>query len=130
MYLLLCIHLLIISVRLFKMLSSLCSPIDNFSFRDNMHCFVAVLYDWCIPRISHDISKFLFCSFSFQISLEWLPVGTSVMQEPVNWFVEQIDGLFPAWCDFHRKIFPNRLWYILLYILPIYILPIYDSLVF
>ena len=70
MYFILCLHLLIISVRLFKMLSSLWSAIANFSCRHNMHRFVDVLYDWCIPRISHDISTFLFCSFSFQISLE------------------------------------------------------------
>ena len=36
-----------------------------------------VLCDWCIPRISHDISTFLFCSFSFQISLE-IPVPVSL----------------------------------------------------
>ena len=32
-----------------------------------MHLFVAVLYDWWIPRIWHEISAFLFCSFGFQI---------------------------------------------------------------
>ena len=52
------------------MWSCLCSTIANFSFRHNIHGFVAVLYDWCIPRISHDISTFLFYFFSFQISLE------------------------------------------------------------
>ena len=52
------------------MLSCFCSAIGNFWFGHNMHRFVVVLYDWCIPRISHDISKLLFCSFSFQILLE------------------------------------------------------------
>ena len=40
------------------------------SFRHKVHRFVAVLHDWCIPRISHNASTFQFCSFSFQISLE------------------------------------------------------------
>ena len=36
-----------------------------------------VLYDWYIPGISHDISAFLFCSFSFQISQE-IPMSVSL----------------------------------------------------
>ena len=35
-----------------------------------MHRFVPVLYDWRFPRISKDISTFLFCSLSLKISLE------------------------------------------------------------
>ena len=66
----LCLHLLIISIRLLEMLSFLCSAIANFSFKYDMHRFVDVLYHLCIPRVSHDISTFLFCYFSFQISLE------------------------------------------------------------
>ena len=65
-----CLHLLIISVRLLKMLSCLCRAITHFSFWHNMHRFVAVLYGRCIPRISHDVSAVLFGSFSLQISLE------------------------------------------------------------
>ena len=40
-----CLHLLIISVRLFNILPSLWSAIANFSFRHNMHRFVDALYD-------------------------------------------------------------------------------------
>ena len=66
----LCLHLLIISLRFFQILSSLWSHIANFPIRHDMRRFVDALYDWCIPRISHNISKFLFRFFSFQISLE------------------------------------------------------------
>ena len=88
LYLLLCLHLFIILVPLFKMLSSLWSAVANFSFRHNMHCFVAVLYDWCISRISHDKRTFLFCYFSFQISLERsLSVFYFLFLKDCRWFV-------------------------------------------
>ena len=64
------LHVLIILVHLFKMLSSLCSAVSNFLFRHDLQRFISVLYNWCIPRISHNISRLLFSSFSFQISLE------------------------------------------------------------
>lgn len=43
------------------MLSSLYDAIANFWFMYNMHYFDVVLCDWFIPRISHDVSTFLFC---------------------------------------------------------------------
>ena len=36
--------------------------------------------------------------------LKWLPTGTCVMSGQVNWLVEQIDELFPAWCSFYWKV--------------------------
>ena len=96
MYLLLCLYLLIISVRLFKMLSCLYSAIANFSFRHNMHHFVAVLCDWCISRISHSISSFLPRPFSFQISF-----GSSV-SVLYFLFLKIFDGLrIVTWTWFH-----------------------------
>ena len=56
-----CLYLLKVSVHLFKMLSCLCSAIANFSFRYNMHRIVAVLYNWCIPRIFHDGKSRVIC---------------------------------------------------------------------
>ena len=77
-----CLHLLIISVHLLK-ISCLCSAIANLSFWHNMHRFVAVLYDWCIPRIYHD----MFCSFSFQISLEsWVSFLYFLFLKDFQWF--------------------------------------------
>ena len=56
-----CLYLLKVSVHLFKMLSCLCSAIANFSFRYNMHRIVAVLCNWCIPRIFHDGKSRVIC---------------------------------------------------------------------
>ena len=53
-----------------------------------MHLFVAVLYDWWIPRIWHEISAFLFCSFGFQIlSKSSVPVFFFLFSEEFWCFV-------------------------------------------
>ena len=36
--------------------------------------------------------------------LKWLSTGTCVMSGRVNWLVEQIDELFPAWYSFYWKV--------------------------
>ena len=70
MYFLLCLHLLVTSLYLFKMLSSLRSAIAIVSFRRNMHRLVTVFYNWCIHRISNHIWTYFFCSLNFHISFK------------------------------------------------------------
>ena len=76
---------------LFKMLSSLWRANANFSFRHNIHRFVDVLHDWCIPRIYEIYQHFcfvpltsrfnwkvqyLFCNFCFQKIFDGLRIVT------------------------------------------------------
>ena len=61
------------------MLYCFCSGIANFSFKHNMHRFLAALYDWCIPRISHDIS-ILSCGGDLG------HIGASKLICKVNWW--------------------------------------------
>ena len=69
-----------------------------------MCSFVAVSYNWCIPRTPHDISKLFLCSFSFQISLE-----SSVSVLYFFCFLKNFHGLlivtwtWSHWC--HRKFY-------------------------
>ena len=67
-YLLLCLHLFNISVRLFSLLLFLCNAIFSFSFKHNEHLLRLVLYAWCLPKISHVMFALRVLSFIFQNS--------------------------------------------------------------
>ena len=62
-YLLLCLHLFNISVRLFRILLFLCNAIFSFSFKHSEYLLLLVLYAWCLPKISHVM--FALCLFYF-----------------------------------------------------------------
>ena len=75
-------------LSLFKVISCLSSTIANFLFRHNMHHFAVVLYNWCVPAISHNIITFLFCSFSIHVSLEsTVSVLYFLFLKDFHWFV-------------------------------------------
>ena len=74
-----------------------------------MYRFVDVLYDWYIPRISHDISAFLFCSFTFQISLESsVSVLYFLFLKDFRWFAWHEIGLTDAVVNFISVILWRR----------------------
>ena len=70
MYLLLCLHLLIISDLLFSMLSFLCRAMASFSLRHRRHRLELWLYDLWVPKISQDTFEVLFADTIFQYSFD------------------------------------------------------------
>ena len=110
MYLLLCLSLLIISIRLFKLLPCLGSAIANFSFRRNIHLllwcyatdvsleFPTIYQDFCfvslVCRFHWKVQR-LFCIFCFWKIFGGLRIAT--------WF-------WSHWCpsklNFHGNLSP------------------------
>ena len=62
----LCLHLLIISVRLFSILFPLWMVICSFSFKQSRHHFVLTLYGWYCPNIFHTKTGSYFEALIFQ----------------------------------------------------------------
>ena len=69
-YLFLCLHLLIISVRLFSILFPLYIAICNFSFKHSRHRFVLTLYASYCPKIFHTRTGSSFEALIFQSSFD------------------------------------------------------------